>query len=211
ASVTSRGLARAMTSTCSAVGTASRLRSCAPRNDGLMNGPSMWAPRTRAPSASAVATAPANSAPAATGDEMSVGRKAVTPVAGSAAEMAAIASRPSAASHPANPFTCRSMNPGASSSPSPSTISSSGRSDAGHSPAIRVAKPHEDARADHVEDDLLHGAGFQPGRSGYDLGAGLDLDGDIGKLAQRRVRRAAEPDNHRATRARLLHCREHVG
>jgi len=59
----------------------------------------MWAPSTRAPVASAAApTAAANSAPTSTGAEMIVGRNAVTPVAGRAFEMAAIASAPAAAS-----------------------------------------------------------------------------------------------------------------
>src|SRR5258707_223227 len=123
-----------------------------------MNGPSMWAPRTRAPSSSAFATAPANSAPADTGEEISVGRKAVTPVAGSAAEMAAMASRPSAASRPPNPVTGRRPGQVPNELDGAAVLLRVCGDDAGHAPAIRVAQLHEDASADHVEDDLLHGA-----------------------------------------------------
>src|SRR5437867_2658268 len=126
ASVIRRGLAASTASTFRAVGSARWARRWAPRNEGLRNGPSMWAPSTRAPVASAAApTVAANSAPTSTGSEMIVGRNAVTPVAGSACEMAAIESAPAAASWPANPFTWRSTNPGAISSPGPAVSSSS--------------------------------------------------------------------------------------
>ena len=130
-----------MTSTWSAVGVARQARSCAPRNDGLMKGPSMCAPRTRAPLPSADATAAAKSAPTRTGAEIRVGRNAVTPVAGRASEMASIALRPSAASWPPKPLTCRSMKPGASSSPGSSSITSSARGDVASRPIQEMTAP----------------------------------------------------------------------
>src|SRR5438874_2549373 len=77
----------------------------------------MWAPRTAAPAESAPWHASTKSIASAMGREMSVGRKAVTPVLGSCREISSIAVRPDAASLPANPFTCRSMKPGTMMSP----------------------------------------------------------------------------------------------
>jgi len=128
--VTRRGRALAMTSTCSGVGSVIQAGSCAPLKAGLMNGPSTWAPSTRAPVADAAAAAAAKAAPTSTGDEMIVGRKAVTPVAGSASDIALMASCPAAASCPPKPLTCRSTKPGAIISPGAATTSSSGRSGA---------------------------------------------------------------------------------
>src|SRR5688572_11273801 len=45
-----------------------------------------------------------------------------------------------------------------------------------HQSAIDAAEPHHHRGREQVEHDLLRGAGFHPGRAGYDFCAGVDCD-----------------------------------
>ena len=67
--------------------------------------------------------------------------------------------------------------------------------DVDHQVPVRLAEPDHRDRREHVQDELLGGAGLQPGRAGEDLGADrrrtIDAVGERGQLRARRRRRCS--------------------
>ena len=93
-----RGGAASTAATRSGVGSSISAGSWAPAWRGLKNGPSRCAPRTRAPRDRTRAAASTKARPSASGREISVGMKAVTPVVVRATDIRSMAPAPSVAS-----------------------------------------------------------------------------------------------------------------
>ena len=80
-----------------------------------------------------------------------------------------------------------------------------------HEVAVDGSGFDRDAGAQHVEDELGGGSGFEARAAGEDFGAGNGGDGDVGDGGHLRVGDAGEGDGEGTDRAGVGECAEDVG